>query len=216
MARFSDFTNEVRPVAQEAAMPTIEAEIRRSAIELCRESQIWRAEVSVSLVANQAEYNLLAPGGGRADNVLKGLYVDDDNQQHTMQKVPHDDYAYGLPATIASATPPRHFSVLPSLGRIRLYPAPDDVTANPRISFYTTVVPTRRSRSIPDFLAEKHWDAIVNGAKWRLLMIPDKPWSNPQMAEYHRRRFYTGVNQARREAMTEQWAPASVKLRRWV
>lgn len=216
MARVSDFLVDVRPSAAEAPTPSIESEIRRGVIELCRESQIWRQEVGVELVEGKTDYQLRVTGEGRADNVLKALYIDDDNRQMVLQKGRHGDFVAGRESQFPLGGPPRYFTVLPDGAAIRIHPIPDSSGSNPRLIVYTTVVPSRRARTIPDFIANKHHDAIVAFAKWRLLVIPDKPWTDPRMAEYHRRQFYRGVNQARREALSEQWAPTQVKLRRWV
>lgn len=49
--------------------------------------------------------------------------------------------------------------------------------------------PTRTASSIPQFLYDEHWDAIEHGAKARLMSTPDRPWTDLQLAAYHRGEF---------------------------
>ena len=44
------------------------------------------------------------------------------------------------------------------------------------------------------------WEVMLDGIMARLYAQPVKPWSSPQMAQYHGTRFWQGVNRARDQA----------------
>jgi hypothetical protein len=52
----------------------------------------------------------------------------------------------------------------------------------------------------PDWLVEKYFDYIASGLLSRVAAQPGKPYTNPQIAMLHGRKFATGVSLARREA----------------
>lgn len=86
--------------------------------------------------------------------------------------------------------------------KIRLFPVPDEVYT---VSGGVVLKPTKRSRGVDDWVASVWQDAIVSGAIYRLTQIPNKGWSDFQLAQYHKQlhdraianakvRNYQGVN----------------------
>ena len=57
--------------------------------------------------------------------------------------------------------------------------------------------------SIPDIFQRMWYDHILDGAVSKLMSIQDKPFTNPQLAAYHARRFRNGMAQARDMAMRQ-------------
>jgi hypothetical protein len=54
---------------------------------------------------------------------------------------------------------------------------------------------------IPDDIYNRHEEALANGARWNLLKMPKKPWSDPASAAFYRREFNEGINMARLEML---------------
>lgn len=49
--------------------------------------------------------------------------------------------------------------------------------------------PTRQATTLPRFLYDLYWDAIEPGALWRLMKVPNRPWSDPNQATFHKQEF---------------------------
>jgi len=52
--------------------------------------------------------------------------------------------------------------------------------------------PEKTATTLPDVLWNDHEDAISNGARCRLLRLPGRSWSNPELAGYYQREFEFG------------------------
>ncbi len=76
---------------------------------------------------------------------------------------------------------------------IRLYPVPvQDFTLFLRAAFR----PQRDSESFDDDLYKDWADVIAEGAKFRLLTMPGKPWTNPNAALLAKAQYEKGVSRA--------------------
>lgn len=55
---------------------------------------------------------------------------------------------------------------------------------------------------LPDAVAEKYSEAVVDMALFQLLNMPGKPWSNPQLAQYHLANYRIELGNAIRDHVT--------------
>lgn len=58
-----------------------------------------------------------------------------------------------------------------------------------RVDILAVIAPGPASRGMPDNVWRAHSEALRNGALERLFAMPQKAWSNPQLAAYHGDRF---------------------------
>ena len=58
------------------------------------------------------------------------------------------------------------------------------------------------SAFVDDSLFSKWFDVLMDGVQSKLFMMPAKPWSSPQQAQFHGARYRRGVARARGEAQT--------------
>ena len=49
--------------------------------------------------------------------------------------------------------------------------------------------PLRTATTLPRMLYDLYWDAIEPGALWRLMKVPNRPWSDPNQAVFHKQEF---------------------------
>jgi hypothetical protein len=52
---------------------------------------------------------------------------------------------------------------------------------------------------IPDWMYDMYFDAFLDGALGRLYSMPAKPWTNPQMALFHGRKFRSAMGYRKQE-----------------
>jgi hypothetical protein len=71
----------------------------------------------------------------------------------------------------------RYFDI-PTTNTVRVYPSlVGDIFDGQAIS-----IPLETATEVPDILYDEWVEPIVAGAKWRLLSMPNKGWSNPEFA----------------------------------
>lgn len=83
---------------------------------------------------------------------------------------------------------------MPDDGRIGLALAPSE-TGNLRIK--AALKPTRAATTFPQWIFERYIETIAHGAKWKVMSIPKKPYSDAAMAAYHRGEFYDLIAEAK-------------------
>lgn len=74
----------------------------------------------------------------------------------------------------------------------------------------TVVQPKRTIVEIPEMLSDKWFDAIRLGAMHRLLMMPNKDWTNGRAAADYEVRYLIGRDKAKREARRDRSRPRRV------
>jgi len=82
-------------------------------------------------------------------------------------------------------------------GRILFNPA---VSSNYSALINMALKPTRLATCLPDVLYNDFFQEICSGAKAKLMIMPEKSWSNPQLAMVHSAAFDSGVGKATRKA----------------
>lgn len=73
-----------------------------------------------------------------------------------------------------TGTPERYYQLQP--GFIELYPNP--VAASDALVVRVSVSPSDMATGLPDDIASRYWDQIHLGAKSRLMLMPNKQWTN--------------------------------------
>lgn len=76
-----------------------------------------------------------------------------------------------------------------------LVPMPDTSYPN-SIQMTLSLKPTRAATGMEQWVMDKYRDELASGALSRLLIMLQKPWSNPQLGEFYKQRFETGINNA--------------------
>lgn len=182
-------------------------EIRNAAIEFCERSRCW--------MVIQDPY----PVGGKemsydfdADNGAVVWLVDhaelDDRNELLLRSPAWCDDEYpgwrrgeitGAPAALTQLDPESFI----------LVPAPD-VTRE--VTLTVALKPTRDSPRGPDFLFNDYYEGIAAGAKSRLMLMKDKPWTDAQQGAAYMAFFNEKVDEAalRRE---KAWGRATIRVK---
>jgi hypothetical protein len=181
--------------------------VRNAAIEFSEKSWAWTFEFAPSggsLVADQATYTITPPFSAPQDcNILTlarlGYYAVDATKP---QDVPgpyseaeldrlrpgwREEESTGTLNTVSLFT----YKDL----TLRIIPIP---VVNQADALVATAVlkPARAGTAGPDVLYEDWLEAIAHGAKWKLMALPKKEWSDPDLAGYHEKEFRKGINKA--------------------
>lgn len=205
MTDYAAIAGEVRREAPEAPGSIVEHDIRRGAIEFCRESRIWRERLSVDLKQGEQVARLRVTGGV-VDQVYGGVVKFATGRIGRLTKATNTTKGYNHNAF------PFAFSERPG-GIIEFLPEPNEQGTT--AEFDVVVIPSRSSTSVPDWIGEKWWDAFVFGGIWYLLSQPNQPWSNMERAAYFRQLFYQHAADAKKQALSFGRVQQSFPLRKW-
>ena len=68
------------------------------------------------------------------------------------------------------------------------------------MAVYVSLKPLRSVTALPDALYNDWYQTIAAGAKAKLMVMPEKPWTNPKFAGLHAQVFESGAKSAMRTA----------------
>lgn len=190
--KYSDLISEVLPYLAAYPSDTLaENAIKRAAIEFCSGSMIWKhLPDAMDVIAGENEYILELPQGAEVSMVLN---VSLDGAQLDPKTVDWlDSQCSGW---LTDAAKPDYYTQIES-EKIILAPLPSEtVTAGLVLSF--ALQPSLTSTSFPKWIFSKFPYAITDGALAKLMLIPNKPWTDIQNGSDRRSRFESAIGTAR-------------------
>lgn len=173
--------------------------LRNASVDFCAATNAWNDLLAAfALVDGQRDYTIASPAGARALTVMA---IHKDNGRlvpKTLEQIGRD---YPGWQTMTSAMPDA-FSVVTGGLSVRLFPTPLNALSA-QLSMRVSFAPTIAGTSLPDWVAEKYFECLLDGARSRLLAIPQKAWSDAQLAAYHGGRFMQGKADALLTVMNE-------------
>ena len=156
--------------------------LRRTAIEFCSRTMVWRTMQTADMVAATSAYTVASDTDANVNKVLavsvSGLWLE-PIQVDEMTRI--DNWN-----TQTAATPSRYYLTQP--GVVNLWPIPTaSVTGG--LLFQTVEQPSIMCSTVPDFLYNQYGQAMIDGALAVLLSTPAQQWTNPDLAVWHRQQF---------------------------
>jgi hypothetical protein len=201
----SRWYDEVAVHASGASIKGMEQAIKSAIGEFMRESAAFTVELpGITLRENKDTYYIPPPQEGPIILLHAMFYQGRPLVPKTTLEWLH------LPTPDAADAPIMFHADIADNSKIVIAPKPS-VTLEDKLIPYVALgySPTCRS-SVPDVFCRQWYDVILDGALQRLMMQPNKPYTNAQMAIYHARRFRSGMFTARdraRKQFTQQETP---------
>jgi len=182
----NEIVSQVTVDVPEAPLMTVREQIKRMARELCQDSEAWAVEGLVVVAAKSGYPQLLAPEGGEVLRILE-LYDGDRLMR------PGQDFEQRRPDSIEILRKPQSDTLT---GRLACRP--------------------ETGADLPDTLLKDWGDTLANGARWRLLLMP-QPWQNPELGSYYQAQYRIGSTDAKRLAILGHARGGNrVKARRFI
>jgi hypothetical protein len=173
--------------------------IKRAAIDFCDRSCAWRKALpAIDSVASTAgengEYTLPAAGTGQV--VAKLIECRWIGSALTFKRPDELQDIYNPTdwRTVTGPTPQYFTQETPN--KVRLVPAPSSSTVGAINGLWAAVRPADTATGIDDDVGSEYHQAIVDGAKARLFESPDKPYTNPQLAQTYQALFDSEIGNA--------------------
>lgn len=176
----------VQPYVPGCPEIVITTHLQEAAAEFCKESEIWRFDIEQDFTSkNTSDYEIDVPTGAVLENILV-LYLNGT----PIRRV--SDRHFDMPTDIAAAAP-SYYSIYQDT-QIRFYPTPDTKYTFEGVG---VLKPKLTATGVEDFIFETHGRSIACGAIGQLTAIPDKEWTNQEMAVYYQAKFHKHADDAK-------------------
>lgn len=166
-------------------------ELKRAAQEFFRLSRAWRVSIDpIALDVGEASYPL-EPDSNQLSVVRIEFAAIGDNElpQESIVSVARK---HGARWREQTGTPDSIIQM--QAGIIVVSPTPATVLD---LNLIVSVAPSDSATGVDDDMASFHMDALITGAKSRLLSIPGQPWTNADLATAMRVMFLDKIVSAR-------------------
>ena len=195
--QYSDLISEVLPqLAADPSDPVTEQAIKRAVIEFCRESWIWQFFPDPQNVrARVLEYDIEPPQGADVAAVIDVEY----------NKVPLTPKSVvwlnkELPGWRTTTAAVKHYTQVDT-EQIILAPLPAD-NINGGLVMTLALQPSQTATGFPKWIWNQFVYPITEGAIAKLMLMPNKPWTDLANGQDRRMRFEQGFNDAREAAVS--------------
>ena len=174
--------------------------IIEAAIELCTDSGAWTETLDLIYTsAGTHSYELDLPKDARA-LLITNVWA--PSGELTAKSV--TEIARLVPDWQSAKGTPAYFNQQ-NWTEFRVYPIPNS-PESAALTVRAQLAPTRAASTLPDFMADRHFQGIVSGALARLMLKPAQAWSNPQLAAYHKTEFRLACGNAKVEIFHDRVA----------
>lgn len=169
-------------------------ELVRAAQVLLAKSRAWQYTQPVVPVDAAQVNETIAVTGAQLVRLEKAWY---DGVRMDIRTTEEMDAQFSDDWTIHTGTPKALLQITP--GVLQFYPIPD-VAATTGLKLRLSLKPTDTASGLPHDMALRYREEILAGAKARLMVYPNKPWSNDKLAMLNAGVFDAGVGTATVEA----------------
>ncbi|WP_299077090.1 hypothetical protein [uncultured Paraglaciecola sp.] len=184
---FLSLEPQIAPSVPGCPAPTIETYVRAAAIEVCERTQAWRHQQDdITLVAGTHSYAYVTPTGSEVCGITH-MALNGNKINFVTQEELHDCYP-DWPSTdttkrsrpqIVSQFHPDNFIVAP---------VPDSAETY-TMKMFLVLRPTPASTGMEEIVFDELERVIVHGALQRMLVLPDRSWTDNDLAGYHAKQF---------------------------
>lgn len=197
-------------LAEVPGVPDVTAKqaLTMAAIEFCRETQAWsELQDPIAVIDKIHTYDLEPVTGASIVTVKQVWAADRELVPVTLAKLvevmPNWQTAQG--------SDPVYYNGAADWSSIRIFPTP--INANrQKLTLRVAYQPSLTATTLPDFLVNVYLEAILSGAKARLMLMPQKAWTNPELGGYHKGLFDAAIVQSRIDDMHERH-PGTITVR---
>lgn len=155
--------------------------LRNVGIDFCIRSLVWEADIDLDTTAAQQEYTL-TPESDAVVHEIVGVRVKTATAQSFDDLSAISEALYELQGDT-------------TLRFLRSEYSPQNtITDGMRVR--AVLRPIRNSGELPDHFTERWADELVSGATAKLMMIPERPYSNPNTAQHYDTIYRNGIIRA--------------------
>lgn len=171
----------------------IEQALVATAADFCTRTLVWdEIQDPVALVDGVSQYDMEAPSDARALTIAQVWVAGQELTPATLV-----DLSRALPNwQVLTAPQPIYYNAAIDWSAITLYPTPL-AAGGALMTMRAQYAPKLGAATLPDFLVTRFLDALCAGAKSRLMLQVNVPWSNPAVGAVHQGIYENAVTVAR-------------------
>lgn len=192
---FTTFLTKLSPTLLGCPPPTITQYVLDTAIRVCERTFYWRERMTtISLVNGTHEYDYTPPAGAMVHAVLKaqidGVDVPIISVADAMKLYPDwDSSTVGQPQYVCQV----------DADTVAVFPPPD-TNAPYDLDLLVVLKPTRAATTMPQVVLDELEDVITHGTLQHLLVMPNVPWMDRELAAYHAKQYLFHLTMIRNRA----------------
>jgi hypothetical protein len=195
--------------------PTIEQHVRDAAIEVCNKTKVWRYEQdSIRLSAGEYNYDFDTPDFTEVAAIISATmngtplsHITEDELHDAMPSWPQTAATDWATPTVISQVAVDQFVVA----------AVPDATQTYDVKMFLALKPTVDATGMDSAVFDRVEQIIIHGALQHLLVLPEKPWSDRELATYHAKQYTYKTASFRADAnLGATRSSLSVKMRPFV
>lgn len=184
---FSTMESRIAPSVPGCPLPTIIQYVRRSAREACEKTLAWRyKQDDVTLVSGTYEYAYTPPSDtevcGVIHTAINGLHAPFITQEDL-----HDWYPAWPSTAAADLSQPLAISQFDPDNFV-VAPVPDGDTTY-TVKMFLALEPTTTATGMDQTIMDELEDVIFHGTLQHMLVMPDKSWTDRELATYHAKQY---------------------------
>jgi len=195
--KYSELLDEVLPyLAADPSDPVTENAIKRSVIEFCSGSWIWKhLPDPLDVVAGENTYDLEPLPGTDVTTVLAAEL---DGVPLAPKDIPWLNREIPRWRTVAAR--PKYFTQVDT-EQVLLAALPDaNITAG--LTLTLALQPSQAATGFPKWIFNQYLYVLAEGALAKLMMMPNKPWTDIKNGADRRTKFEAGIANARASAVS--------------
>lgn len=191
MAEWKDFLPETMRLCPSAPRVVALTQIKEACVEFFHRSRCWRVDLAPVVVpANTPTFVPVPPLATVVVDIMSAQW---DGQPITIKSRQELDDEFGGWRALLPGERPQMLTLMDER-TVRLIPT----STNPgTLDVYAAIKPSRDATGLADAQFEEHLEAIATGAAYRLLMMPEKSWTNFDLAAERREAFFNAIRKAR-------------------
>lgn len=191
--KVDDLLNHIRLELPGVMDLIISQAIVNTAMDFCTRTLVWdEIQNSVKLIDGRSQYDMEAYGDARVLTIAQVWVGQSELRPITLRELP----GYLANWQTAEAPVPSFYNAARDWKAITVYPTPRDVNGA-RLTMRAQYAPKVTATTLPDFLAERYLDALLSGARARLMSQAGVPWENQPLAGHHRQLYESALLDAR-------------------
>ncbi len=192
---FSDVVNRLSPSVPGCPTPVIEQYVRDAAIEACERTLAWRYEQpAIRLVTGAYDYEFDTPDDAEVHAFITATVNDKRLTPVTLEQLydlypkwPHQAANEYAEPRYVTQLDPDHFSVAPL----------PDASQNYDVRMIVCLKPLRTATKMDKTFLDELENVIMHGALQHLLVLPDRTFSDRELASYHAKQFAYKLSERR-------------------
>lgn len=203
---FADLVNRLAPTVPGCPQPVMLNYLRDAAIESCERTLSWRYEQpGIVLTAGVVDYPYEIPTDTEVHAIITASVNGADIRSVTLENVHRRWPKYPDNAVDQRTTPQAVVHIDPDTFYVA--PPPDGGTTYV-VDMFVALKPLRSATGMDQTIMDDLENVILHGASQNLLVLPERTWSDRELAAFHAKQF--SFKLAERRARTNVGAGRAV------